>query len=347
MSLHKRILLLHGRNFGDAIISVGLLEAFGRSSGTFECEVFTRPEYIPIYEQNPYVDKVYTASFPVGTSKQFGFLAAFNLVKQLIHLRKCKFDHVINLWGDIRENFLGYCISPKNNCSISWPSDSPYRSLVRQGPKQLATHIIEMPNSVINIYDTVEHVAKHLGATAKAQARLYDHKNLPILYKPQKNCIGFHVSASQECKQWPIENWRKLALKLIDSGKKIIIFGAPSERAHLEIDFAGFSVADLEILTGKLEDFFQGIAQVEALICLDSFALHAAGAIGTPRVLIIGTNMPTIWAPTNTVVVNGGDGLPCYPCSNKPTCTKSLIPYECMKRIDVMKVVEGLEHCSV
>ena len=78
-----RYLIIQGRNFGDAVISTALINSVGESFPDVKLDVFTRPVFKSIYKNNPYINKIYYANFPVGTNKNFNFREAIKLLKQI------------------------------------------------------------------------------------------------------------------------------------------------------------------------------------------------------------------------------------------------------------------------
>src|SRR4051794_38991090 len=128
----SRFLLIQARNFGDAVISTGMIEALGNSFVDAEIAVLTRPQFRTIFANNPLVTSVYCASFPMGTVKNFRTREAVHLAARVAKLRHRRFT-VVSLAGDFRENALGWLINPQGNYGVIWADEHPYRKLVRQG----------------------------------------------------------------------------------------------------------------------------------------------------------------------------------------------------------------------
>jgi len=334
-----RLIYLQCRNLGDAVIGTGLVEALPNHI----IEVFTRPAFAQIYQNNPHIAAVHTASFPMGTNNPFGIGDFTNLLDRIFHLRRRKFDAAVTVTGDIREIILGWLIVPRGNYGVKFASGNAFARSVRKGGGNLLCASVTMPSDDTNMYSIISCLADLLGATKPARQCLYDAQKQPLKNNRSSAVIGLHLSAGQACRLWPIEHWRQLIAALRARGKNVVIFAAPSERTHVEESLKPIMGSMVEISTGDLSNFFERLRNVRALVGLDSFSTHAAQAVGTPAVFITGPTPAELFSPPDAAVIAGGPGLPCYPCYNKPTCVGRASQYACMARATVQQVLIELE----
>jgi ADP-heptose:LPS heptosyltransferase len=339
----QRILLIQGRNLGDAVIGTGLVEALGRSFPDDEISVFTRPQFRPLYASNPYVSSIHLASFPMGTDKRFGFRPAVRLIMQLEALRRRHFKLVIHIGGDFRENLLGWIISPRGTVSLAWGADHPFRHKIRAGLAFLQTYSVPIMSGEPSVYGAQEQLASALGSRTEAHPRVYAENGRPILHSPDGNKVGIHVSASQEFKRWPVASWRAVISGLRARNMGVHIFAAPEERPALLSDYGDLLGNDVEIVTGSLLDFFVALSHVRAVVCLDSFSVHAAHAIGVPSIVLSGANTAELYAPPSTEVIASGQRLPCAQCMNRPSCVQSNHSFVCIRDIAPDQVLSRLD----
>jgi ADP-heptose:LPS heptosyltransferase len=338
----RRILLLQCRNYGDAVIGTGLAEALGGAGQGVELHVLTRPRFRELYAHNPHVAAVHEAEFPMGTAKSFGAAQLLPLLRQVAALRRLRFERVVNLCGDARENLLGWLIAPRGNCGPVWPDGHPHRKLVRQGLCRLLGVPVAMVQEETGMYAMVERFARALGAGAPARQRVYDRAGLAYRHRGGARLIGLHPAAGLACKEWPAQRWRALAQALRQEGWGLRVFGAPGERPRLEADFAGLLGPGLELATGGLDEFFLGLTGLSAYVGLDSFGIHAAHAVGTPAVLLNGGILAPLIRPPGTALVDGGAGMPCHPCYYRPSCTAQASPYGCIRALPEQSVLREL-----
>jgi len=337
----RRILLLQCRNYGDAVIGTGLAEALGGGQGV-ELHVLTRPRFRELYANSAQVAAVHEAEFPMGTAKSFGAAQLAPLLRQVAALRRLRFERVVNLTGDARENLLGWLIAPRGNCGPVWPEGHPHRNLVRQGCTGLLGVPVAMLAEEVGMYTMVERCARALGATMPARQRVYDRAGQAYRHRGGSRLIGLHPAAGVACKEWPALRWRALAQALLRDGWGLRVFGAPGERERLEADFAGLIGPQLELATGGLDTFFQGLGELAAYVGLDSFGIHAAHAVGTPALLLNGGILAPLIRPPGTALVDGGAGLPCHPCYYRPSCTAQASPYRCIRELPEQAVLRQL-----
>src|SRR5579859_6531859 len=183
MSQHRHdFLLLQTRNFGDAVIGTGLVEALGRSFPGAGISVFTKPQFRSLYANNPYVSSVHTADFPMGTGSRFGGRAVLALLREVWALRRRRFKNVAHLGGDFRENLIGWLISPSGTMGPGWAQGHPFHRLIRDGLGFLRAHTVPVDLGELSIYAVQEHLATALGATAPARPRLYAADGRMIRY---------------------------------------------------------------------------------------------------------------------------------------------------------------------
>ncbi len=336
----RRLLLLQCRNYGDAVIGTGLVEALGGQG--IELHVLARPRFAALFRNNPHVAQVHTAEFPMGTAKDFRLAAAADLAARTLALRRLRFDRAVNLCGDFREIGLGWAIAPRGNCSPIWPARHPRRQLDRAALQGLVSHPVPVPEQELGIYAVVQRIAAALGGRNRARSRLYDAQRRPYAHAPGQAAIGLHPLAGVACKQWPIERWRALVGLLREQGRPVLIFGAPLERERLEAEFHGLLGQEVRLATGDLDQLFDRLCGIAAFVGLDSFGIHAAQAIGTPCLMLNGGMLAPLVAPPDALLVDGGAGLPCHPCYNRPTCLDTAQPYRCMRELPEQRVLQGL-----
>jgi ADP-heptose:LPS heptosyltransferase len=335
---HRRVLLLQFRNLGDAVILGGLAEALGRANPTVKIHILARPESIPIFRNNPFIAEVHSSVFPIVDIGKFINFGVFHLLLTILKMRLRGYSSAVNVFGDFRENLVGWLISSNGNTSLIWDVDNPNRNQIRTGLTFLVKNKIPVAANEISFYAAVNKLASRLDAKTPVRPHLYNSQNRPYNYVGGET-IGLHLGASQSCRLWPKDKWRSLAKELCRLGHKVLVFGSPKERRMLEVIFGADDTGKIDILTGTFDDFFNHLATLKAIVCLDSFPAHAAYAVGTPTLIINGANMADIWRPPKATVVDGGGTMTCHPCFNDPTCEKGPGRYACIRNVEVEQVL--------
>jgi ADP-heptose:LPS heptosyltransferase len=298
----RRFLIIQGNNFGDAVISTGLIEALGKSSN-IEINVLTRPQFREIFESNPLISNIHYASFPTGTDKNFNAREASRLAGHVLKLRPQGFN-VVSVTGDFRDNLLGWLISPRKNYGVIWQNGHPLRQIVRQGMGSLLTEAANVPGEQPSIYTAMQLIANVIKAPGLVKPSLYNNARQPITHNAAGRVLGFHMFASQMSKMWPVENWRGLLKIARQEGFEVKAFGSPKDRERIAADLGSLGVDDM--ITGTLQEFFTQFSKMTAVVCLDSFSIHVAHAIGIPSVMINGAKVPQTYLPPGAQLVDGG-----------------------------------------
>lgn len=335
----NKLLFIQGRNLGDAVISTGLINSIGKSFSN-QIDVFTRPQFKTVFRNNPFIDNIYYANFPMGTQKNFNITEATKLLIAIKRLRNAKYSTCVNTFGDFRENTIGWLIKPERNVTVVWEGAHPYNMLIRRGCYKLTNEFVGVPETVINVYDANVIIAKELGCRFIEKPKIYvDEKPVKNFFK---NVIAIHPTASQKSKLWEFRKWKSLMISLKEAGCFIWIFVAPDEKEEMERIFK--SVIDNEriiVQAGDLEEFFLKLSYVKLSIGLDSFSVHAAYAVGIPSIMLNGSNDYRVWQPPNSKVIFKGNACNFYPCYNKPKCIGKDFEYVCMKAIEVGDVLKA------
>jgi len=295
----------------------------------------TRPGFKDIYEKNPSVNNIYYANFPMGTKKDFNFFELIQLLKVIKTLSNNKYDIVLNNIGDIRENLLGKLINPKQNISLIYDKDHPFKNLIRLNSSLFLDRYIFVPKDVRNIYEIQRYFLKELGCSQILPPKIYLSEKYCTEETINKKIIGIHPFASQPSKIWSFDNWKSL-INDLKSEYVIWIFGSKDDEVTLNKFFSDIiDQKGVFVKTGSLSNFFLNLSRCSLLIGLDSFSIHAASALGIKGIMLNGSNDWEIWKPDNVYVISKGkEFCKFYPCFNKPKCKGKDYEFICMNSIN-------------
>ena len=113
------------------------------------------------------------------------------------------------------------------------------------------------------------------------------------ILKNSANLVAIHPWTSDSVKQWPIANFRKLAIRLIkDLGVRVIIIGGSQESDRYSDLFEDCD--NLFNFTGKttLKQLAAVLTKCRLLISGDSGPVHLAGCVGIPVLAIFRNDLP-------------------------------------------------------
>ena len=223
----KRILLIKLDAIGDVLRTTCLLPIIEKASPDSMVTWITRPESVPLLENNPYVKEI----LPYGADA-------------LLQLAARKFDRVINLdasktssalaamaRADEKIGFVlderGY-VTGTNAAAQDWLRLGIFDDLKKQNRRtyqQIISSILELP---------ADGMAYVLQLTVQEQAAARRHlEDLGV--DLNKRLIGIHTGGGERWrwKQWHPERFMALTEELnrhLATETQVVLFGGPSER---------------------------------------------------------------------------------------------------------------------
>jgi heptosyltransferase-2 len=160
--------------------------------------------------------------------------------------------------------------------------------------------------------------------------------------------VGLFPGSNAPARRWPAERFGAVARALSGNGLRVVVMGAPAERA---ITRRVCEAAPAAVDAGGATDL-PGLAALlsvcQLVVTNDTGPMHLAGAVGTPTVTLWGPSDPAEVCPVGARDVRvTGDPLPCKPCF-KNECPRrgsgTLLPEaheECMRLISEEAVLEA------
>lgn len=322
-----KVLIIAQRNLGDAV----MLNYFIQNSDINEelqITILTKSTYKDIFSQNNKIKKVIIDNLPMITCKSYNIIKH---IKTIFKLRQEHFDIVLDYVGDFRERIIACLCGGKELVSVR--RGNGFNNLVKDYCSFLVDRLIIVSDSYKSTYDQIEYILNSCKIKC-ALIRNFDKRH-PIVN------IGIHPFASQECKMWDWEKWYILVSLLLDEGYSISLFGAQNQRNVLLDKFKNLLCDRLLICTDPINEFFLKIKDIDLLIGLDSFSVHAAYCNGVDNIMLCGSNDYSLWhTPNGKVICKGRENCNHWPCYNLPKCNGE---YTCIKAIDVFDVISMIK----
>jgi ADP-heptose:LPS heptosyltransferase len=159
------------------------------------------------------------------------------------------------------------------------------------------------------------------------------YSNLPRPY------VVVHPGASVPARAWAPERNAELVAALAASGRRVVVTGAPAERA-LTRHVAGHAGIDLGGRT-SLAELAGVLADADAVVVGNTGPAHLAAAVGTPVVSLFAPTVPAVrWRPWRVPHVLLGVDVPCAGCRAR-VCP---VPgHPCLGGVEVGDVIDALE----
>ncbi len=174
---------------------------------------------------------------------------------------------------------------------------------------QLRSAALRMCQSRTQWY--ADNIARDLGLPKFAPSRP------KIVAKPPPVCGPGYVVlspfSSHDAREWPVDRWTELAVRLVDSGKRVIACGGPGDERRLR---DAFGRAPVELRWGMAPAWMlSAIGHADSFFGNDSGMTHIAGLLGTPaRVLM--THLPASFVFADAPSIGGVSpaGWTCLGC---------------------------------
>ncbi len=375
----KLKILIRAANWvGDAIMTTPIIRAVRKNYPQAHITLLAKPWVIPVFDDNPYIDDIMVYENSTRHTKGFGTL---RLARDI---RKKKFDIAIlmqNAFEAALITFLGGVpvrigYNTDGRTLLLNPS-------IKMDKRLKKGHLIDYYRGILKgagLVDDGRKLDLFISDSERQEAlSIIDSYGL-IDSDYNKNClkrkpiIGINPGATGgTAKRWFPERYAELANRLAQRfNTKILIFGGPSDFElgeqikELTQSFNGSSQYSNSLsnnlndkqnshfdssvcvnLAGKttLRQAFALIEQCDLFITNDSGLMHAAAALETRQIAIIGSTDHIATAPSSLNSVMIRVPVACSPCL-KVHCSKkeSDVDYHtCMKKISVDMVMERCE----
>jgi ADP-heptose:LPS heptosyltransferase len=216
------------------------------------------------------------------------------MLRLLRSLRREGFDLAVELRGDLRNILFTYLTGAQRRVGFAITGGAYLLTDVVPHEGMIGDHQLE------GNLDVVRHigcdVTDNLPELATRRPRVS-----PSLAVDGKRRIAIHPCASKNEKLWPASHWARLIGQLArDPSLEIVLLRGPSQRDRDILDSIARQLHGCDLYvpaTGSIEDFCEVLAAQHVLIGVDSFACHAAAALGTPFVALFGPSDPRFTRP--------------------------------------------------
>lgn len=325
----KRILVIRLRSIGDTVLATPSLAALRRQLPAAQIDILLEDWVAPLLEGFDAVDNV----IPVGRS-------GLERMRTARRLRRTGYDVVFNLHGGTTSTFftratgaphrVGYANYQYPNFYtelLSSSADFWGRTPTHSAEQQLALlgfvgiPVEDRPPSRLPIATAaIESIEQRLANSA-----------FPI---PHSEFALLHPSTAFITKQWPVENFARLAEHLAERGLATVAVASKSETAVLDELVARSRVPVTAFDDLSLPEITALASRARLFVGNDSGIAHIAAAVGTPTAVIFGSSNRDHWRPwgdaPSEIIFEEFDCQPCpgYRCEvfGEPRCILSIPP---------------------
>ena len=325
----QRILLVRFSSLGDMILLDALVREVKERSPRAETWLVTKPEYAPLYQEDPQIDVV--AVLPPDRG------GLWRLRKRLLDV---DFDLVLDAHGSLRSHLLCFGLS-----------DAPARRIAKDTLNRLLFLKARVDSPRLRRHQVDRYLAL-AGAEGKAvRPRLAlseaDHAAAQEILSTKKGpFLALAPFSRHRPKEWPASRFAALARGFLDShAGELVLVGSAAEREACE-ELTKKIPAAAVITAGELD--LRGTAALlsrcNLLVCNDSGLMHLAEAVQTPVLAIFGpTSRQLGYFPLDAHSRVVENDLPCRPCSRNGSRPCHLKEQLCLTLSSVERVAKILD----
>lgn len=341
----NKILIVRNDGIGDLINSTPAIALLRKNYPTAEICVLAQPLNAPVLTGNPHVDRVMIFDRE-GIHRLLRDRLRFyrNLHREefnlAIAMRTASWSNFVTLLSGARHRLGRYHKRFKRTLTHRW-----------QGKYEKGhVHEVDRNLELIRLICTEEGNRQLEFNLLDDEVSFAKGQLAEWRISPNDFLVCLHPGGSSFDKQWPSENYARLADWLAgEYNAKILILRGPNEArptrhireimTHPSIVHAPESIRNLASL----------MKHCNLVICNDSGPMHIAAALNVPMVAIFGPTDYVAWEPLSEKATIVRRDMPCWPCS----AHKCKIGWECTKKLpvdlvrnEILRKVRGLPAIS-
>lgn len=316
----RSLLICNGGHLGDVILTTALLTPLKKAYPNLFIGMAVGSWAKEVVQSHPLVDAIHLIDhWKLNRSKQNTYLSTRR--QALKEIRSARYESAI----DCRFHF-------PNMAPLLWQAKIPLRSgFATAGLSPFLTHTHPWdPKEDRPAMHAFFALLEHFPDVKRFTKDL--HPTLCLLPQEKEDYIVCHPGSGDPRREWSLEKWRSLAMKLTDEGYSLYFTGR-GERERTNIETICEGLKNCINLADQLgwEQFVLVIQKASLLVGMESAAGHIASAVGTPTVsLYTGMHPLKLWRPSQSDVLS-------YPVSCSP-CLRGCASMHCVKNISVEEV---------
>ena len=162
---------------------------------------------------------------------------------------------------------------------------------------------------------------------------------------PDEPFVAVHPGATVPARSWAPARWAELVAALADRGRRVVVTGAPGERA-LTAGVAGSPRPEVVDLGGRtsLGQLAELLAAADALVVGNTGPAHLAAAVGTPVVSLFAPTVPAErWRPWGVPLALLHVEVPCAGCRARECPVPG---HPCLEELGTEEVLEAVERLA-
>ena len=323
----NKILVIRNDGIGDLLNSTPAIALLRENYPGAEICVLAQPLNAPVLTGNPHVNRVLIFDRE-GTHRRLRDQLRFyrRLRREefdlAIAMRTASWSNFVALLSGARYRLGRYQKHAKGTLTLKW------RGSYEKGH----VHEVDRNLELMRLISTGEGNRKLIFNLLENEASFAKGQLAEWGIHPNDFLVCLHPGGSSFDKQWPSENYARLADWLAsEHNAKILILRGPNEAhltRHIQKIMTHPSIAHAPVSIRHLAALME---HCNLVVCNDSGPMHIAAALNLPMVAIFGPTDYVAWEPLSEKATIVRRDMPCWPCS----AHKCKIGWECTKKLPV------------
>jgi heptosyltransferase-2 len=330
MHVPKRIVVLTRAGLGDAVYAIPALRALRRRFPTAHITVITGNRGYPLLQRCPYLDTLLLRHLETGL---------LGKLREIVRLRKGRYDLAVILDNSDEKTLHTFLAGIPRRVGG-----------VKRYFGRLLTDPVPVDPNAHQINDLNRAVVERLGCDVSdwrlelfPDPKAHDSlagKLVQAGWRGERPVVGINPGASAPNKQWFPERFAQVADALIESGVRVVLFGAKSDLPQVQGVLEAMTHAPINLAAQlSLDELIVCLGMLDALISGDTGPSHLAAAMGTPVVGLFGPSSARHFAPIGERHVILDRSALCAPTCSFWTCRGD--NRACMRAITVPEVLDA------
>ncbi|MEM4259831.1 MAG: glycosyltransferase family 9 protein [Candidatus Woesearchaeota archaeon] len=342
----KNILIIKIWAIGDSVNTLPMIKILKEYNKKAKITVLASKTNSPVYEGQKFIDKII-------------LLNTKNIIRLILNIKR--YDLCLDLEPFTNSTALISFFVAKIRVGFS----GQLRSIIYNTttPFSKNQHIVKTYLDMVKIINdsTASKKIQNITELIKLKYSEKEKKRVDTLLLKNKiinkhTLIGFcpGVGDSIKERQWPKENFKKLAQLITNNNKKAKIILIGTKKEYELNNYIKNNNKNIINLSGKtdIKQLFYLIKKTRIFISNDTGPMHIAAAQGVNTIGLFGPNTPIIWAPfgkKNISIFHPIKGCP-YMDNTKHKLVPSKLTEEqrkCMNTITIDEVFKAYENFTV
>jgi lipopolysaccharide heptosyltransferase III len=336
----RKVLVIRLRSIGDTVLTTPSLFSLRRFLPQAKIHILLEDWVAPVLDGSSLVDRV--ISIP-----RHGNSARARVAREL---HRASYDVVYNLHGGTTATFLARASGATHRVGYTHYQYARLHNHLAPAPQQIWSrsilHSVEQQLALVGWtgVPVTDRPPTQLVVTQKAAASVSAKLAAHNIQSEQPLAL-IHPAAALATKQWPTENFARVADEITGRELTPVVIVSPNEKQVLESLVARSPVRLIGFDNLSLPEVTALAARARLFIGNDSGIAHIAAAVDTPCVIIFGSSNVDHWRPWTTgksEVVR--EEMSCQPCHGY-FCAEFEKP-ECILNVPVERVIAAIDRIA-